>query len=39
MKTMLLIVVLAIGLTACGVKGDPELPGSTQKTGKTQQSQ
>ncbi len=35
MKTALLLLALSIGLAACGIKGDPEPPKSTE----TQQAQ
>ena len=31
MKTLLMLVVIAIGLAACGIKGDPEAPPSFQQ--------
>ena len=32
MKAMLLLLVLSLGLAACGVKGDPEPPPATEQT-------
>jgi predicted small lipoprotein YifL len=39
MKTVLLLLAISLTLAACGIKGDPQPPKSTDTSTETQQAQ